>query len=104
MDNAYAFGGICHEYLKNPKHYRSLIEDTNFIRPEDMHKYEPYCTAAKLATRIHPSPTAVVGSYVRGRFSGNILDILEPKHSIYPYVIENGDPLRLINLEENKVC
>ncbi|MBO5324474.1 MAG: hypothetical protein J6A88_10360 [Oscillospiraceae bacterium] len=101
MDNAYAFGGICHEYLKDPKHYRSLIEDTNFIRPEDMHKYEPYCTAAKLATRIHPNPTAVVNSYIRGKYSGNILDILEPKHSIYPYVIENGDPLRLIKLEEN---
>lgn len=101
MDNAYAFGGICHEYLSDPRHYRSLIEDTNFIRPEDMHKYEPYFTAAKLATRIHPNPTAVVGSYIRGKYSGNILDILEPKHSIYPYVIENGDPLRLIKLEEN---
>lgn len=101
MDNAYAFGGICHEYLKDPMHYRSLIEDTNFIRPEDIHKYEPYFTAAKLATRIHPSPTSVVNSYIRGKFSGNILDILEPRHSIYPYVIENGDPLRLIKLEEN---
>jgi len=101
MDNAYAFGGICHEYLKDPMHYRSLIEDTNFIRPEDIHKYEPYFTAAKLATRIHPNPTSVVNSYIRGKFSGNILDILEPRHSIYPYVIENGDPLRLIKLEEN---
>lgn len=101
MDNAYAFGGICHEYLKDPMHYRSLIEDTNFIRPEDIHKYEPYFTAAKLATRIHPNPTVVVNSYIRGKFSGNILDILEPRHSIYPYVIENGDPLRLIKLEEN---
>ena len=101
MDNAYAFGGICHEYLKDPKHYRGLIEDTNFIRPEDMHKYESYCIAAKLATRIHPNPTAVVNSYIRGKYSGNILDILEPKHSIYPYVIENGNPLRLIKLEEN---
>lgn len=101
MDNAYAFGGICHEYLKDPMHYRSLIEDTNFIRPEDIHKYEPYFTAAKLATRIHPNPTVVVNSYIRSKLSGNILDILEPRHSIYPYVIENGDPLRLIKLEEN---
>lgn len=101
MDNAYAFGGICHEYLKDPMHYRSLLEDTNFIRPEDIHKYEPYFTAAKLATRIHPNPTVVVNSYIRGKFSGNILDILEPRHSIYPYVIENGNPLRLIKLEEN---
>ena len=100
MDNAYNFGGICHEYLRDPDHHKSLIEDTNFIRPEDMHKYEPYFTAAKLATRIHPAPTAVVNSYIRGKYSGNILDILEPKHSIYPYVIENGDPLRLVKIEE----
>jgi len=101
MDNAYDFGGICREYLRDPRHYLSLIEDTNFIRPEDIHRYEPYFIAAKLATRIHPSPTTVMSSYIRGKFSGNILDILEPKHCIYPYVIENGDPLRLIKLEEN---
>ena len=100
MDNAYAFTGICREYLSDPKHYKSLIEDTNFIRPEDMYRNEPYFTAAKLATRIHPNPSVVVNSYIRGRYSGNILDILEPRHSIYPYVVENGDPLRLVKLEE----
>lgn len=100
MDNAYEFGGICREYLRDPAHYTSLIEDTNFIRPEDMGQYEPYVAAAKLATRVHPSPAMVVRSYIRGRYSGNILDVLEPRHSIYPYVIENGAPLRLVKLEE----
>ena len=61
---------------------------------------EPYFTAAKLATRIHRNPATVVNSYIRGKFSGNILDILEPQHNIYPYVIENGDPLRLVKIEE----
>lgn len=101
MDNAYGFGGICHEYLRDPRHHRSLIEDTNFIRPEDMDRYEPYFTAAKLATRIHRNPVTVVNSYLRGKFSGNILDILEPQHNIYPYVIENGEPLRLIKIKED---
>lgn len=101
MDNAYDFGGICREFLCDPAHYRSLIEDTNFIRPEDMHLYEPYFTAAKLATRIHRNPAMVVNSYIRGKFSGNVLDLLEPQHSIYPYVIENGEPLRLVRLEES---
>lgn len=99
MDNAYEFNGICREYLKDPRHYESLIKDTSFIRPEDVGRYEPYVTAVKLATRVHPSPTAVVNSYIRGRYSGNVLDILEPKHSIYPYVIENGETLRLVKLE-----
>ena len=42
MDNAYNFGGICKEYLKEESHYLSLIHDTNFVRPEDIGKYEPY--------------------------------------------------------------
>lgn len=100
MDNAYHFGGICKEYLAKPEHYRSLIEDTNFVRPEDIWKYEPYFEAVKLATRINRNPAQVVRSYVRGRYSGNILELLEPAHHIYPYVVENGEPLKLVNIEE----
>lgn len=101
MDNVYRFTGLCREYLKNDAHYGSLITDTNFVRPEDIQKYTPYFETAKLATRIHRNPSMVLLSYVRGRYSGNILSLLEPEHSIYPYVVENGDPLRLIKLEEN---
>lgn len=98
MDNAYNFGGICHEYLRDPSHHKSLIEDTNFIRPEDIHKYEPYFEAVKLATRVHKTPESVLKSYIRGSYSGDILRILEPAHSIYPYVVENGDPLRIVKI------
>lgn len=98
MDNAYNFGGICHEYLKDPAHHKSLIEDTNFIRPEDIGKYEPYFEAVKLATRVHRSPESVLRSYIRGSYSGDILRLLEPAHSIYPYVVENGDPLRIVKI------
>lgn len=114
MDNAYNFAGICHEYLKNPDNYAKLIENTNFVRPEDMGKYEPYFVAAKLATRVHKTPSMVLESYIRGKYSGDMLRLLEPAHSIYPYVIENGEPLQLkkintdiytnadINTEEGK--
>lgn len=99
MDNAYVFQGICREFLKDENHYQALIDNTNFIRPEDIHLYEPYFTAAKLATRVHKNPSMVVNSYVRERYSGNILELLEPSHSIYPYVLENGNPLKLKKLE-----
>ena len=99
MDNAYQFGGICREYLKSEDHYISLIKDTNFIRPEDIAKYEPYFEAVKLATRINKSPSMVLRSYIRGKYSGNILELLEPAHNIYPYVIENGDPLKLVKIQ-----
>ena len=100
MDNLYQFSGICREYLRDPSHYESLIRDTNFVRPEDIAKYEPWFDTAKLATRVHRCPESVLENYIRGRFSGNILDLLEPAHSIYPYVIENGDPLRLVKIGE----
>lgn len=95
MDNAYNFGGICREFLKNKDNYSKLIDYTNFVRPEDIEKYEPYFVAAKLATRVHKAPSMVLNSYIRGKYSGNILELLEPAHSIYPYVIENGEPLKL---------
>ena len=98
MDNAYNYTGICKEYLQDEKNYISLINDTNFIRPEDIHKYEPYFDSVKLATRIHNNPSAVLNSYIRRKYSGNILEILEPTHSIYPYVLENGETLRLKKL------
>ena len=100
MDNAYQFTGICREYLKDPAHHRSLIENNSFIRPEDVFKYEPYFDTMKLATRVHRCPEAVLETYIRGRFSGNLLDLLEPAHSIYPYVLENGDPMRIVKIGE----
>lgn len=104
MDNAYQFMGICREYLKDPGHYKSLIEDTSFIRPEDVHRYEPYFDAMKLATRVHRCPELVLESYIKGHYVGNILELLEPAHSIYPYVIENGEPLRLVKIQEEGLC
>ena len=95
MDNAYNFGGICHEYLKDVRNYEKLIENTNFIRPEDINEYEEFFEAAKLATRVHNNPKMVLESYIKGKYSGDILRLLEPAHSIYPYVIENGSPLKL---------
>ena len=100
MDNAYNFGGICHEYLKDERNYEKLIENTNFVRPEDIGKYDEFFESAKLATRVHNNPKMVLDSYIRGKYSGDILRLLEPAHSIYPYVVENGDPLKLIKISE----
>lgn len=102
MDNAYTFNGICKTYLSQKENYQALIKDTNFIRPEDICKYETYFDAVKLATRINKNPSRVLNSYVRSRYSGNILEILEPAHHIYPYVLENGNSLKIINIEEGK--
>lgn len=99
MDNAYEFHGICREYLKKEEHYQSLITDTSFIRPEDIHLYESWFDGVKLATRVHKNPCMVIRSYCREKYSGNILELLEPAHNIYPYVIENGEVLKLKRIE-----
>ncbi len=91
-DNCYSFEGVCHEYLKNPDKHILLVRDTNYIRPEDVHLYEPYFDTMKLATRISDNPSRTVESYIQGKYVGNILELLEPNHAgrIYPYVIDNG--------------
>ena len=99
MDNAYDFRGICKEFLKKEENYIALIENTNFVRPEDIYMYEPYFKAAKLATRVNPRPIRILASYIRGSYSGNILELLEPVHNIYPYIVENGNPLKLRKLD-----
>ena len=100
MDNAYGFKGICHEYLRKPEHHKALIENTNFVRPEDIHKYERYFEAVKLATRTNKRPINILKSYINEKYVGNILELLEPAHSIYPYVLENGEPLKIIKVDE----
>lgn len=100
MDNAYEFRGLCREYLRDPEKQKDIYSVTNFIRPEDMGKYEPYFAAAKLATRVHKNPSMVVRSYIRGHYSGDLLQLLEPAHSIYPWVLENGDPPTLRKLDD----
>ena len=101
MDNAYGFTGICHEYLKNPDNYETLYENMNFIRPEEICRYEEFFDVVKLATRVHNNPTIVLESYIKGKYSGDLLRLLEPAHSIYPYVLENGEPpmLKKINTD-----
>lgn len=101
MDNAYKFEGICRSFLKKEENYKKIMDYTNFIRPEDVEKYSPYIESAKLATRVHKNPSMVVSSYVSGRYSGDLLQILEPAHSIYPYVLENGDPVKIVKISDS---
>ena len=101
MDNAYNFCGMCHEFLKKEENLQKLPHYTNFVRPEDISKYDGVFTAAKLATRVHKNPKMVLDSYIKGKYAGDILKILEPAHSIYPYVLENGDPLKIVKISED---
>lgn len=91
MDNAYAFEGLCREYLGQPMHREAYVKDTTFIRPEEVHFYEDLTPAMKLATRVSDCPLTILRAYVRGRFSGNLLSLLEPNHAMLlsPWILDN---------------
>ena len=81
---------MCYTYLKDPKNYVAVLQNT-WIRPEDIHRYEGLCDTVKLATRAHQLPGMVIGSYVRGKYAGNLLDLFEPSFSpaFAPFVIDS---------------
>ncbi len=89
MDNAYEFHGVCAMFIKKESNAGRLLELSNFIRPEDVPLFENLCDGLKLATRTNRNPSAVVNAYCDGRYIGNIFDITEPSHSIYPKIVAN---------------
>ena len=91
MDNAYQFEGQCWQYLGKPEKRWDWLRITNFIRPEDVYKYDNLFDGLKLATRVTKNPAGIIEAYCTGSFSGNIPDLLEPDHAgvFYPEIIEN---------------
>lgn len=110
MDNGYAFEGICAGYLKKPENQKALIENTSFIRPEDIPLYEGIFPAMKLATRVNADPVRVLRAYTEKKYNGSTLELLEPNHTalLYPYLLDNsklipevtGDKLKYTNFEK----
>lgn len=78
-----AFPAPCWEYLYglNKDEALAKILGASWIRPEDVENYTPYFSEMKLATRMHSSPRKVVSAYIRGKFTGNIMDLTEPSYS-----------------------
>lgn len=90
MDNAYDFPGICRDYVMRER--EALIRKVSFIRPEDIHLYEEFFPAVKLATRVSRDPVRILRSYCAGHAVGSVLSLLEPDHTaaIYPDLVENS--------------
>lgn len=92
MDNGYAFEGICRQYLIDERNKGALLDNTNYIRPEDIHLYEGIFPAMKLATRVSMYPERILKAYVEEQsYRGSLLDLLEPNHTglFYPWLLEN---------------
>ena len=48
----------------------------SWIRPEDLHHYEPYAYTLKLATRRTERPELMLQAYCEGSYNGSLLDYI----------------------------
>lgn len=92
MDNAFAFDGMCRQFLSDAEKRRRILQLSNWIRPEDLCRYEGIVDGAKLATRVSENPEMIVHAYANGRFPGNLLSLTEPDFSAMyrPLVLSNS--------------
>ena len=81
---------LCWTLYRDPKNFAEILKAT-WVRPEDLHRYEGLVDVVKLATRQHANPGMVMSAYERGRFEGDLLDLLEPGFSpaFRPRFIDN---------------
>ena len=91
-DNAFTFHSACRGFLSKGDNRTELIRLSNWIRPEDLHRYDGLADGAKLATRTSPNPISILEAYAAGKYSGNVLDLLEPNYAglYYPQVLSNS--------------
>lgn len=82
--------GLCWQYYRQKGNWVAFLQNS-WVRPEDVHHYEPYFSVMKLATRMHSNPRMVIRAYCRQKFSGNLPDLLEPGHGrlFAPNIIDN---------------
>ncbi|MBQ4161260.1 MAG: hypothetical protein IJD83_10065 [Clostridia bacterium] len=77
------YAAPCWRFLDGLEERKALtkILGSNWIRPEEVHLYEPYFDEMKLATRLHQRMRMVVSAYVHGKYYGNLMDLTEPAYS-----------------------
>ena len=80
---------LCVGIVKN-RQYEEILR-ASWIRPEDLHQYEPYVSVFKLSTREAARPDLILKAYTSGSYDGDLLQILDPGFSILvrPCVFDN---------------
>ena len=82
---------LCQSHYSTFGNWVSFLQDSSWIRPEDINNYERKVPLIKLATRTHQNPRQVIQAYARGKFAGNLLDLTEPGHGGHfkGYIVDN---------------
>jgi len=105
MDNAFVFDGMCRQFLSDPEKKKRILQVSNWIRPEDLSRYEGIVDGAKLATRVSENPEMIVHAYASGRFPGNLLSLTEPDFSaLYRPVVLSGSRMPEDFFEVTSAC
>lgn len=76
--------------LVQSKQYEEILR-ASWIRPEDLHRYEPYISVFKLSTREADRPDLILKAYTSGKFDGDLLLLLDPGFSFFvrPKIFDN---------------
>ena len=76
--------------LYQKKQYAEYLR-CSWIRPEDVHVFEPDLETVKLSTRDTLFPLKIAEAYLNGSFDGNLLHLMDQTHvhKFRPYRIDN---------------
>ena len=76
--------------LAQSKQFEEILR-ASWIRPEDLHRYDPYVSVYKLSTREAPWPDLILRAYTTGSYDGDLLKILDPDFSFFvrPDIFDN---------------
>ncbi len=70
---------VCNQIFTQKKTLADFLRCT-WIRPEDVHVFEPELETIKLSTREAKFPHEIVEAYVSGSYDGNLTRLMDPYH------------------------
>ena len=72
------------------KRYEEILRGS-WIRPEDLHRYEPYVSIVNLSTQVAARPDLILRAYTSGSYDGDLLLLLDHDYSskLTPMVFDN---------------
>ena len=70
---------VCNQIFVQKKMHADFLRCT-WIRPEDIHVFEPELETIKLSTREAKFPHEIVEAYVNGSYDGNLTRLMDPYH------------------------
>jgi NAD-dependent dihydropyrimidine dehydrogenase PreA subunit len=81
---------VCNQIFSKKRMRANFLRCT-WIRPEDVHLFEPELETIKLSTREAKYPLEIAEAYLNGSYDGNLLRLMDPIHTFgfRPYRIDN---------------